>query len=72
MTPLMNAAASGVGEEHLPVDAAVFHGVLDAECGEALLDAGMALVGGEDAPAGGDERAGSGLKLGYDHRMTPL
>jgi hypothetical protein len=32
----------------------------------------MALVGGEDAPSGGHERAGSRLELRDDHRMPPL
>ena len=60
------------GEEHLAVDAADLFGVLDAERLKRFAMVRMALVGGEDALAGGHQRAGSGLELRDDHRMPPL
>ncbi len=58
----------GGGEQHLPVGAAMLLGRLQLDAVEALLDGAAALVGGQDAFALGDHRAGDALELAEIHR----
>ena len=58
------------GEEHLAIAAAGLLGVRDAQRLEAAPDAGVTLVGGEDALARGDEGTGRGLQPVHVHSWS--
>ena len=60
------------GEEHLAVAAAGLLSVRDAQRLEAAPDAGVTLVGGEDALARRDEGASRGLQPFHVHSFSPL
>src|SRR5262249_60462987 len=58
-------------EEEVAIGAAIPLRRLDADLVETLLDRARALVGGEDALAGGDDGPGGACELGRVHGLTP-
>ena len=58
----MVANAAGQ-KQHVAVGPAVFFGIFDIDAFEAFADGASALIGGEDAFAGGDHRLGDGGQI---------